>query len=140
MDKARIATPRWYWCMQVLLLCLAMACAKTPNSSARLSESRLPYPEIKDDIMIVRQLNGIIGCCGPNERSAATRFFTNVDLTGLTRLRVLKLLGLPNNLSYRVEPGLVDWRYSFDSGLGGVGYEVKFRDNKVYEVTEFFLE
>jgi hypothetical protein len=72
-----------------------------------------------------------INASSPEACQAAARIFKNVKFTGLTRKRVLEILGDPKTISdygiaadTKPDSPLI---YRFDTGLGGRVYTLEFR-------------
>lgn len=109
-----------------------------PESSVR----SLPYPEFKRDVELLRRTNPLTGvginASSPEAMEAAVRVFEAFPSIGMTRERVLEVLGDPATISdygraAADEPD-APLAYLFDSGFGGPVFVVRFRDGLVSRV------
>ena len=107
-----------------------------------------PYEGYEQDCALLRDTyqltNPPLKASSGKATTAAHRIFNKVTFIGLTRERVLAILGDPKTISdYGVAPTAAPdspLDYRFDTGFGGWDYLVEFRNGIVITVKENSLE
>ena len=118
---------------------LLSACERTQPSSSSQADSSAYYEGFEKDRVSIRATMNLtsppLKASSAEAGSAARRLFTKVPFVGMSRERVLSILGDPKTISdYGIaaaETPDSSLAYRFDSGYGGRDYILHFQDGQV---------